>query len=137
MIALPFCIGGLMIFQATNQMLVSNLLAILQGLLTWPIAASIGYGIAMSTSEPIYFVLTSCLNTTLAGTIITIISNVYMRRYLGKLRLHLHVGNVNKTLVVPINAHKRSYAQRKLDDHETTSIEYLGYERGHVVITLK
>jgi hypothetical protein len=60
-----------------------------------------------------------------------------MYRYLGKLRLHFFTNGANKTLVVPINAHKRSYAQRKLDDHETTSIEYLGYEHGHVVITLK
>jgi hypothetical protein len=91
----------------------------------------------MSAGQPILFVLTSGLNTGLAALAITIISNIYLSRHLGKMRLYVKINGKKKTLVVPMNIHKLSYAQRQLDKHTSTSINRLGYENGHVLIELK
>ncbi len=117
--AVALSIGGLLIFQATNQMAMANFIAILQACLVFPIASGTMYSIAVSlTQNPLTFVITNPLNTGTAGLIITIISIIYLYKYLGNTRIktRVNVGNFikNITIVVPTNIKKLSYAEREL-----------------------
>jgi hypothetical protein len=44
--------------------------------------------------------MTTSLNNCVASTIITTISNIYLRKFLGKTRLHLRDNNNNKQLFI-------------------------------------
>lgn len=111
-------IGGLLMFQATNQMAMANFIAALQGCLTYPLAAGIMYGVSTSLHNPLLFVITNPLNTGLAGIIISIICIVYLRKYLGHIRFKSNINTENERLTVKFsceaNIKKLSYAEREL-----------------------
>lgn len=109
-------IGGLLIFQATNQMAMANFIAILQACLVFPIASGTMYPIAVNlTHDPLTFVVTNPLNTGTAGLVITIISIIYLYKYLGNTRIKVNAGNKRTTFIVPTNIKKMSYAERELN----------------------
>ncbi len=111
-------IGGLLMFQATNQMAMANFIAVLQALIVFPIASGTMYPVAINLNDPLMFVITNPLNTGAAGLIITCISIVYLYRYLGRTRFDMRVNTGTKTkkirISVPSNVKKMSYAEREL-----------------------
>lgn len=111
-------IGGLLMFQATNQMAMANFIAVLQALLVFPIASSTMYPVAINLNDPLMFVITNPLNTGTAGLIITCISVVYLYKYLGRVRFDVRINAGTKTkkirISVPSNVKKMSYAEREL-----------------------
>ncbi len=116
--AVALSIGGLLMFQATNQMAMANFIAVMQAAITFPIAAGVIYPIALVANGPMTFVIANPLNTGSAGIIITIISLIYLYKYLGKTRVKVKVntreGSRAITLAVPSNIKKLSYAEREL-----------------------
>ncbi|MDE7434113.1 MAG: hypothetical protein K2M43_03285 [Mycoplasmoidaceae bacterium] len=113
-------IGGLLMFQATNQMAMANFIAVLQACLVFPIASGTMYGVTVNiTHNPLHFVITNPLNTGTAGLIITIISIVYLYKYLGHTRFNAKINTNGKTIsarfVVPTNYKRLSYAERQLN----------------------
>ncbi len=111
-------IGGLLMFQATNQMAMANFIAVLQAIIVFPIASIVMYHTAVVFRDPLMFVITNPLNTGTAGLIITFISIVYLYKYLGRTRFNISVNTGTKikkiVLSVPSNIKKMSYAEREL-----------------------
>lgn len=111
-------IGGLLMFQATNQMAMANFIAVLQALIVFPIASTTMYPIAINFKDPLMFVVTNPLNTGTAGLVITFISIVYLYKYLGRTRFDMRVNTGTRIekikISVPSNVKKMSYAEREL-----------------------
>jgi hypothetical protein len=83
------------------------------------------------------FIITSGLNTGLAAIAITTISGIYLSRYLGHTHFNVQINNKKTRIAVPTNITRLSYAQQQLRKHAYTSIEYLDFQDGHVVIRLR
>ncbi len=116
--AVALSIGGLLMFQATNQMAMANFIAVFQACVTFPISAGIMYGVAIAGDNPFLFVVANPLNTASAGIVITIISVVYIYKYLGHVRIKTTVNVDGKQkhikIVTPANIKKLSYAEKEL-----------------------
>ena len=115
-------IGGLLIFQATNQMWLANIVALIQGCLTFPIASSIMYAIAVQNQNTYIFVGTNPLNTSMAGIIVQTISITYLYKFLGKIRYTIrffdHDKNklIKEKICIPSTFKKMSYAEKQLEN---------------------
>jgi len=108
-------IGGLLIFQATNKMGLATFIAVLQGFITFPIAATIMYFGASSAQNAMLFVITTPLNSGMAAMAVSTISCTYIYHYLGRVVIKPRFKQDKIRLNVPLNDHAMSYAERQLD----------------------
>lgn len=107
-------IGGLMIFQATNRLVTSMFIAILQGLICFPIVCAITASTACIVGNIWIFIPTNAINAFVASIIISIYSNFFLYKRLGFRKIILFVNNKKYRLVIPLNAPKLSLAQKAL-----------------------